>query len=225
MIYNLLRFAAWQHLLLLPLVLLSWPAIRRSEGVARPLAAGIVLMLAILFLLLPWQAHGWGYRYLHGFLGSFCLLAAYGWAEVRNPPQQKQRNAALALATGIGLLVIWPFQLLTAHNFVEPYRKAQALISQSRADVVVVDATGMLAAQDLVRNQPDASNSPKVMDIWYLNEAQIQDLCKHYKVAMFDRRLGAQAGIPWDDTGDLSGNRRVFERIGCAGQKQLPIFQ
>jgi len=216
MVYNLLRFAAWQHLLLLPLVLLSWPAIRRSEGVARPLAAGIVIMLALLLLLIPWQAHGWGYRYLHGFLGSFCLLATYGWAEVRSPSQQRQRNAALALTTGLGLLVIWPFQLLTAYKFVEPYRVAQSVIGQSKADVVLVDATGMLAAQDLVRNQPDASNSPKVMDIAQLSEAKIRYLCAHYKIAMFDRRQGGQAKIPWDDTGNLSGNRPVLKQIGCA---------
>ena len=179
-------------------------------------------MLAVLLLLLPWQAHGWGYRYLHGFLGSFCLLAGYGWAEIRSPSQQSQRNAALVLTTGVSLLVIWPFQLFSAHNFVEPYRRAQSLISQSEADVVIVDATGMLAAQDLVRNQPDVSNSPKVMDIWYLNPAQIHDLCTRYKVALFDRRQGAQAGIPWDDTGDLSRNWRVLESIGCAGQEQAP---
>ena len=218
MLYNLLRFAAWQHLLLLPLVLLSWPAIRRSEGIARPLAAGIVMMLVVLLLLLPWQAHGWGYRYLHGFLGSFCLLAGYGWAQIRNPSQESQRNAALALTTGLGLLVIWPFELLTAYKFVEPYRDAQSLISHSGADVVLVDATGMLAAQDLVRNQPDVSNTPKVMDIAQLNEAKIRYLCKRYKIAVFDRRQGDQAKIPLDDTGDLSGNRPMLKLIGCADQ-------
>jgi hypothetical protein len=223
MVYNLLRLAAWQHLLLLPLVLLSWPAIRRAEGIARPLAAGIVMMLAVLILLLPWQAHGWGYRYLHGFLGSFCLLATYGWAEIRNPLQQRQRNVALGLATGLGLLVIWPFQLLTAYRFVEPYREAQSHISQSGADIVLVDATGMLAAQDLVRNQPDASNTPKVMDIAQLSEAKLRYLCGRYKVAVFDRRQGAQARIPWDDTGDLSGERSVLKRIGCADQEQAPL--
>ena len=179
-------------------------------------------MLAVLLLLLPWQAHGWGYRYLHGFLGSFSLLAAYGWAEIRSPSQQRQRNAALALTTGLGLLVAWPFQLLTAYKFVEPYREAQSLISHSEADVVLVDATGMLAAQDLVRNRPDLSNKPKVMDIEMLNEAKIRYLCARYRIELFDGKQRAKVHIPWDDTGDLSGLRALLKPIGCANQGENP---
>jgi hypothetical protein len=32
-----------------------------------------------MFILLPYQGHGWGYRYLHGLIGSLSLLAGYGW--------------------------------------------------------------------------------------------------------------------------------------------------
>ena len=36
MLLNLLRFAAWQHLLLLALVCCAWPAIKRAQGITRP---------------------------------------------------------------------------------------------------------------------------------------------------------------------------------------------
>src|SRR5205085_7955168 len=78
MLLNLARLLSWQSLLVVPLLVLAWPAIRRGEGIARPLAAGILLLFLAMLVLLPWQGHGWGYRYLHGFLGSLCLLAGHG---------------------------------------------------------------------------------------------------------------------------------------------------
>ena len=76
MAFNFLRFLSWQNVVLLPLALLAWPAIWRGEGIARPLAAGILLTLAAMLVLLPWQGLGWGYRYLHGLIGSFCRWLA-----------------------------------------------------------------------------------------------------------------------------------------------------
>jgi len=43
------------------------------------LVAGLVLTLLAMFMLLPYQGHGWGYRYLHGLIGSAALLGGYGW--------------------------------------------------------------------------------------------------------------------------------------------------
>ncbi|MDI1295581.1 MAG: hypothetical protein PSY12_06790, partial [bacterium] len=82
MAMNLLRFVAWQHLLLLPLgaagVGLAWQA-----RAVRPLVAGIVLHIVVIGVLLAFQGHGWGYRYLHGVIGSACLLGAQGWHSLR----------------------------------------------------------------------------------------------------------------------------------------------
>lgn len=215
MLLNLTRFAAWQHLLLLPLVLLAWPAVRRGDGIARSLAGGIGLMLLTLLILLPAQGYGWGYRYLHGFLGSFALLAGYGWTSLASAADHRRRSAALAVASAVTLLVLLPFQLATAYQLVRPHREAQALIRRSAADVVLVDGTGLMGAQDQVRNAPGAVNRPKVMDIALVSEAELRYLCSRYSVAVFDRNHALELGMPPWKTGDLSGSRHVLREIGC----------
>lgn len=205
MLLNLFRFAAWQHLLLLPLFLLGLQAIRRAEGIARPLAAGIVLMLATTLIVMPWQGFGWGYRYLHGFLGSFCLLAGYGWAKAVEPPDRTRRVGALALTTAITLFTVLPFLLFSAHRMIAPYREAQDRIGRIRADVVLVDGSELMS---LVRNKPDGSNRPVVMDLFKLDASKLRILCNRYTVAVFAGRDAVQAGFRARDAGKPPPSKR-----------------
>ena len=203
MLLNLLRFAAWQHLLLLVLVCCVWPAVKQAQGIARPLLAGIVLMLVATFLLMPWQGYGWGYRYLHGFLGSFCLLAGYGWHRLDR--FAAERRAMLTLTTAATVALVLPFQMVTTHAIVAPYRAASALIEASQADVVLVDGSGMQLAHDVVRNNAELNHRPRVMHLGPLSEADLRSLCARHDVRLFDRRHGSQAGIPRAITSDEFG--------------------
>lgn len=221
MVLNLMRFISWTHLLLLPLVILAWPFIRRGEGIARPLALGIVLMLATLLILLPWQGHGWGYRYLHGFLGSFALLATFGWTRIAAAGQAR-RNAALALTTAATLLVILPFHLWSASAFVRPYRAAHAFLARADAEVVIVDPAGTFYTQDLVRNAPDVSNRPVTIDLLHLDETPLRALCARYRVALFDKRHAAAFGIRFAETPELAAKRRLLDALRCAPPLPLP---
>lgn len=211
---NLARFLAWQNILVLPLALLAWPAIRRGEGVARPLAAGIVLAVLAMLILLPWQGHGWGYRYLHGLLGSLCLLAGYGWKSLAQPADERRRLGMLAIGTAASLLVILPLHLKQARDFVAPYRTAYAALARAPADVVLVDGTGLLYAEDLVRNAPDLSNRPKIMDLQSLTGPQIAALCRRHRVARFGAAEARSFGIP--ATGPrVSARGRLLDRLSC----------
>ncbi len=195
MALNLARFLAWQNILLLPLALLAWPAIRRAEGIARPLASGVLLTIAAMLVLIPWQGHGWGYRYLHGFLGSCCLLAAYGWKSLDGGTEGRRRFGALALGTAASLAVLLPWHLVQAHDFVAPYRAAYAAIVRTPADIVLVDGTGLRYADDLVRNAPDLANRPLVMDLPSLSAGQAAYLCRRFRVAHFGAAEGRAFGI------------------------------
>lgn len=217
MALNLARFLSWQNLLLLPLALLAWPAIRRGEGSARPLAMGIVLTILVMLFLLPWQGHGWGYRYLHGFIGSFCMLAGYGWSSLTS--DARRRVGTLAIGTVTGLAVILPLHLIQARDFVAPYRTASAALARSPADAVLVDGTGLLYAEDLVRNAPDLSNRPKIMDLNTLTEPQLAALCRRYRVARFGfseaRAFDIPAGAAPAGGPMISSRNRLLDRIGC----------
>jgi hypothetical protein len=78
MVLNLMRFVAWQNFALLPLLVAAVPVAISQRGLPGALLLGIVLWLAIVTLLLPYQGLGWGFRYLSPYLGSFALLAGLG---------------------------------------------------------------------------------------------------------------------------------------------------
>ena len=107
MVSNILRFFAWQHLLLLPLVALGVALVRRNR-LACALAGGIALTTAVMFIILPYQGHGFGYRYLHGLIGNFILLAVYGWTSLG--AAQAFWRGLLLRTTAVALILIQPLQ-------------------------------------------------------------------------------------------------------------------
>lgn len=196
---NLARFVLWQNPLVAPLALiaagLAW---RERGGPAAALAAGLVLAMVLLMLVTPFQGHGWGYRYLHGFIGSLCLLAGFAWVRITpvdDPPTRARAWAAMALASVIALCVWLPVRLVQVHDFIRPYARAEQAIAGSGADVVIVDPQGLWYADDLVRNDPFLQKGPKVMHRLMLSERQVEDLCARYRVAWFDRASGEAFGM------------------------------
>jgi hypothetical protein len=222
---NLFRFVTWQNPVAPALAALALVPAIRSKGWLRPMAVGMVLMLALMTAIMPYQGHGWGYRYLHGFLGSLCLLAAWAWMRTTDALSAHERRGAavgLALAAAFSLAVLAPLRALQARAFIAPYERAEAAIANAPADVVVVDPTGMFFASDLVRNDPYLRNSPKVVDLLILRESQIRDLCARYRVVMFDQ--GSRAGFrrviyPARNLRRLAENRAVFRALSCADQR------
>jgi hypothetical protein len=194
---NLLRFLAWQSPLLVPLALVGLFAARGRNAAVVPLAAGIVLTLGVVLVLMPFQGHGWGYRYLHGFLGSLSLIAAQGWIHVTERGPRTARTPALALSSSVllSLFVLLPWRAYQVHAFVGPYASAAEAIKHASADVAIVDATDIWYGEDLVRNDPFLHASPKVLSLWNLDEARLSELCRRYDVAIFDQGDARQLGL------------------------------
>lgn len=197
MAMNLLRFVAWQSPLVIPLALVGLFADREHRAVMICLAAGIVLTLAVVQVLIPFQGHGWGYRYLHGLLGGLSLMAAQGWIWITGRGAQAARAPAVALAASVALavFVLLPWHAMQVRAFVTPNAMAVDAIEHSGADVVVVDPTDIWYGQDLVRNDPFLRASPKVLSLQQLDEARLSELCRHHDVAIFDRADAQRFGI------------------------------
>lgn len=195
---NLLRFMAWQSPLAIPLVLIGLAACRERKGPIIELVAGIALTLAVVLLLMPFQGHGWGYRYLHGLLGSVSLIAAQGWIYATDRGSQAARQATYALVASVlvSLVVLLPWRAYQVRAFVDPYASAIEAIRRADADVVLVDPTDIWYGEDLARNDPFLAMRPKILSLPYLDEARLTQLCRHYDVVIFDRTDAARFGIP-----------------------------
>ena len=157
MIANLVRFATWQHLLLVPLMLIGVFNLTGDRLMAG-IAGGIVLTIIVVAIMVPYQGHGFGYRYLHGLIGNAILLAVFGWQKVRG--EFPQWNALIIRTTAGGLLFLLPMQLYFAHQFYAPFAQASRAIDNTDADYVLVRASAAPFTQDLVINDPYLRNRP-----------------------------------------------------------------
>ena len=184
---NLIRFAAWQHVLLLPLMLIGLPMVRRDR-LAAALAGGIVLTLAVMTVILPYQGHGFGYRYLHGLVGNAILLGVFGWVALGD------RIAAwrplLMRSTIAGMLVLLPVQVWMAHGFYAPFAKASSRIDASNVEYVVVDGRDAPFSSDLVINPPFLERRPIRLLREEIDPALVRSLCvSPVRVGMVDATL------------------------------------
>jgi hypothetical protein len=214
MLQNLLRFSAWQHplmlVLLVPGMVLGW----RAGGVFRSLAAGVVLTLVAMLVLLPYQDIGWGYRYVNGLIGSAALLAAFGWKAMTSEADPSERGAAwgiLGATTGVALALLLPIHALQMHAYLSPYTRANAAIAKSQSDAVVIETISIYHGIELVRNDPYLRNRPLIFDIGLLDEALIRELCSRMTVSVFDGRQAERYGVVRIEPSTHPAHARVRE--------------
>lgn len=186
MAHNVMRFINWNAAFLLPLTICAFPAVRKRLGIALPLAAGIVLTLVTMTILLPYQGHGWGYRYLHGFIGSFALLCGYGVASLSDADRQAA-SRLVAIATAVALVFTIPFLMISSRLYLEPFHRLSRMMETQDADFVVADTFGITYSIDQVRNRSDLTNRPLMFSAKDLSDAQMLELCRRGSVATISR--------------------------------------
>ncbi len=213
---NLTRFIAWQNPLVVPLGAVGLAALRNNKGPLPALAIGVLLAILAMFVLLPYQGHGWGYRYLHGFLGSVCLLAALGWTVLVPPggaPSAKLRSQLLA-ACLFAIVVQLPGRAFEVERFIKPFVLAERAITAVPTGAVVVDTRGMPFSEDLVRNDPFLRGRPLVFDLKSMTLENVRSLCARAPVTVFDIRDGQRLALPLSPMSD-SPQRDLMDALGC----------
>ena len=194
---NLLRFVTWNHLLLLPLAGLAMFGTRRGDPFVQALWIGAAMVIVFMTIMLPAQVNGWGYRYLHGFLGNAALLAGIGWHRLERDGAAPVRS--FAWLTALGAVVILPLHAWMAGGQLWGYASARANIVAINADIVIVDE-GVPFSGDLVLNRADLSNRPILLSRSELTTKDIPVLCKGRTIAFADAQLlgsvSAYFGIP-----------------------------
>ena len=212
---NLLRFVLWQNPIVLPLVVIAaGPIVRLANGAPRELRAmllGLVGTAVFMALVIPFQGHGWGYRYLHGLLGSCALIAAFAFGRLMQGAHADRWKGALVGATLLAI-ALFPLRAYQAYSFAAPYVAADRAIAEWQEQVVIVDAPRHAYAVDLVRNDPWLASGGKRLVATKLSQAQFERLCKTYSLRIFTDDDAARFGLrEWP--GALQGEP-VFAK-GC----------
>jgi hypothetical protein len=191
---HLVRFLAWQSLALAPLLLFTvyrraWPPLLVL------MAASIATSLLPYPFLISDQGHGWGYRYLHGLIGSLALIGTAGWVEMERQHGKAFRQPVM-LCFAMTLAVVIPVRAFLIERTIAPWLAATEAALAMPADVVIVDRLTIFYGLEIPRNGPHAAERPIVMMINDLSPDQIRRLCRDYRVAFFDAEEAQQAGIP-----------------------------
>ena len=220
---SLMRFVTWQNLLLAPLALLGAIMSIWNRGPVRALVLGVLLTVIVMGIVTPTQTHGWGYRYMHGLLGSACLTAAWAWSKLTDPLAAERRaaaNGALVIACAVSLLIMTPARIWQAWRFVAPYAAASAAIQSARTDVVVIDHDSNLLFDmgTLNRNDPLLVHRPKVMALVEMDEPLLRQLCATHSVSIFNARSAVAYGVTtvqWRSPGRLIYLRGLLTQLHC----------
>jgi len=224
---NLLRFVAWQNLLFLPLFVVGVrEAVRRRDPLLLALAVAVIGFMLFRLVFRPYQGHGWGYRYIHGFMGAGCLLAAIGWRSLRDRQQIAVRH--FAAATAATLLVATPWLLWQAHHFSGLYAQTDRAIAATDADFVIVDEYAPVFTGDLVFNPPYLDRRPIRLLAGHIGPRELERLCARGSLAFVDAEdlapIATEFGMaPAADGGRVPPVRRAAEAHGCTIEPLAPI--
>ena len=154
---NLLRFAAWQPILLLPLFCIGLVMARRN-GMATALAAAAILPVVAAGILMPDQGQGFGYRYVHGVIGAVILVAIYGWRDAIGRDAAWRSLMTRCLAGS--LLILLPAQIVMTHAYYAAFAAVDRRIAASGTDYFIVGNDDAPLSNAFVINRADLANRP-----------------------------------------------------------------
>lgn len=201
---NLIRFITWQHVLLLPFAIFGTIMGWRREPTVSALAIGFLLPIGVMWILLPWQGGGWGYRYLHQVLGNAILLAGWGvyFAGQKGLPVKR----TLQWATAFSALVLVPIHFYMAYRETKPNAAQERLFASVDADILIADQS---VRGDFVTNRPDLSNRPIRLIATHIEPSQMAILCDHRTVVFID------PAPPHETSPALLRLKDAARQIGC----------
>jgi hypothetical protein len=204
---NLLRFAAWQNLLLVPLMIAGAAAARKDRIVAA-LLASLLILAAVMALIMPFQGNGFGYRYLHGALGAAILLAVHGWRSLST--EQGTLRVLLIRTSVVGVIVLIPLQASIAHGCYSAFAKVEKRIIASGADLFAVGGEDTSFTGDLVINRPNLTNRPLRLFAEALRPPFIAQLCaSHPRIGLPTTRLFSPIDAYFKAPPDPRADRRI----------------
>lgn len=192
MVFNLFRFVVWQNPMVWLAVIAGYP-LWKSVPMVRAIMLSMLAMTVITTAFVPFQGHGWGYRYLHHFLGGLSLCAAYGYRALQQDLVRLPLIVGAVLVrvrfwTKFTLLVVLPCLLAVSGYYNWFYLRIDREISTVRADYILVDTIDIPYSFDFVFNDPFLIKPPFRLNLGKMDLPMIDRICAKGTVHLYRAR-------------------------------------
>jgi hypothetical protein len=175
---NLWLILGWSSLATPLLVLLGCKQFFKMRPILQDALISCALTFGFYFFVYLDQAHGWGYRYFHGVIVCFILVAIVGFNRLSILVGSRRAQALVLAGIAVSLLIQFPLRCFQAERFVRPYARTAAVLHAMPNDIVAVDALDAWYSADLIRNDPFLEHRPMIVSLLGLTPAAIAVLEK-----------------------------------------------
>ena len=146
------------------------------------IVVGFIVPIVVMWILLPWQGGGWGYRYVHPVMGNAVLLGGYGVDMLqRRVGAALERPLVWTSAAAIFLLV--PLHGLLVHRLAAPRAAKERIYVALDRDLLISDER---VSDDFIHNRPDLSNRPIRLLAPAIKPEQVAALCAGRSMTFLD---------------------------------------
>lgn len=224
--HNLLALAAWQHILLAPLCVMSIRLVGRSD-LMLALAGGAFATVIVMGLILPYQGFGYGFRYMHGQLGSLALFAALAWHQLA--ADRERYEALLGWATILGIVLLMPLQIWQPYASYQDLIAAKRRMTASGVDLFILDSQGNKRTELLAYNSPDLTTRPVLVMLDRITDPAgfARRHCSPGTTVAFGTQRFYHSGIADLAAAEIrldgAGMSQLRERLKAAGCRLHPV--
>ena len=176
---NLLLIIGWASLATPFLAVLGASQFFKVRPIIQDSILSCLLTFGFYFFFYLDQAHGWGYRYFHGAIVCFLIVAVAGFNRLSNLVGQHRATKFVLVAIAASLLIQFPLRCFEAERFVRPYARTAAAIHAIPKDIVAFDWRDAWYSADLIRNDPFLEQRPIIVSIFQLTPEAVAALEKN----------------------------------------------
>ena len=176
---NLLLIIGWASLATPFLAVLGASQFFKVRPIIQDSILSCLLTFGFYFFFYLDQAHGWGYRYFHGAIACFIIVAVAGFNRLSNLVGQHRATKFVLVGIAASLLIQFPLRCFEAERFVRPYARTAAAIHAIPKDIVAFDWRDAWYSADLIRNDPFLEQRPIIVSIFQLTPAAVAALEKN----------------------------------------------
>ena len=192
---DLLLLIGWSSLATPLLAALGLRRIFQERPIVKDAAISCLLTFSFYIFFYLDQGNGWGYRYFHGTLGCFILVAVVGWESLVKRVGSLRAKQFLLAGIAASLVVQLPLRCVQVEALVRPFAQTSEVIRASKVEIVGVNPLDAWYSADLIRNDPFLEDRPVIASLLMLRPEDIDILRRKGKASILTTKDLAQLGL------------------------------